>query len=217
MGYADHQNDSRIYLQKAEAVNKQIAFFDFDGTITTKDTLLEFIKFCKGKRAFYTGFVLNAPYLLAYKAKLISNQKAKERILGYFFHNTTTAQFTAYCKDFAIQVLPKLIREKAKEEIETLKSKGFEVIVVTASAEDWVRPWTDAMQIGLIGTKLQLVKEKITGKIQDINCHGEEKVKRIKAKYKLDEYQVIHAYGDTSGDHAMLKIAHEKYYKPFRK
>ncbi len=197
-------------------MKKQIAFFDFDGTITTKDTLLEFIKFCKGKRAFYTGFLMNAPYLLAFKAKIISNQKAKERILDYFFRDTTSAQFTAYCKDFALRVLPGLIREKAKEEIKTLQSKGFEVIVVTASAEDWVRPWTEEMQIGLIGTKLQLVKDKLTGKIQDINCHGDEKVKRIKAQYKLEDYEVIYAYGDTSGDHAMLKIAHQAHYKPFR-
>lgn len=35
---------------------KQIVAFDFDGTITNRDTLLEFIKFAKGKTAFYLGF-----------------------------------------------------------------------------------------------------------------------------------------------------------------
>lgn len=41
---------------------KQIVAFDFDGTITNRDTLLEFIKFAKGKTAFYLGFLLHLPY-----------------------------------------------------------------------------------------------------------------------------------------------------------
>ncbi len=63
----------------------KIAFFDFDGTITTKDTLLEIIKFQKGKRAFYIGFLLHGPWLLAYKLKLFPNDAVKQKILTYFF------------------------------------------------------------------------------------------------------------------------------------
>ena len=53
-------------------MKKAIAFFDFDGTITTKDTLLEFIRFSKGRFRFYLGFLLYSPYLIAYKIKLIA-------------------------------------------------------------------------------------------------------------------------------------------------
>jgi phosphatidylglycerophosphatase C len=47
-------------------VKRRIAFFDFDGTITTKDTLLEIIKFQKGTLRFYTGFLLCSPYIAAW-------------------------------------------------------------------------------------------------------------------------------------------------------
>ena len=70
-----------------------IAFFDFDGTITTKDTLLEFIKFTKGTPSFLTGFLLNSPYLVAYKLNLIPNQRAKEKVMQYFFKNTPLDEF----------------------------------------------------------------------------------------------------------------------------
>ena len=64
---------------------KQIVAFDFDGTITNRDTLLEFIKFAKGKTAFYLGFLLHLPWLLAMKCHLYPNWKTKQMIFSYFF------------------------------------------------------------------------------------------------------------------------------------
>ena len=94
-------------------MKKGIAFFDFDGTITKKDTLLEFIKFTKGSFGFYLGFLLNLPYLFAYKLKIISNQSAKEKVLRFFFHGIAIEEFNRRCQEFAEQVVPKLVRTKA--------------------------------------------------------------------------------------------------------
>jgi phosphoserine phosphatase len=47
------------------------------------------------------------------------------------------------------------------------------------------------------------------------NCYGEEKVRRIRASYNLDEFNHIYAYGDSEGDKAMLDLAHEHDYKHF--
>ena len=83
----------------------RIAFFDFDGTITTKDTLLEFIKFSKGPARFWLGFALTSPWILAYKLKLISNQKAKEQVLTFFFRNCPLSQFQEECDRFSLEAL----------------------------------------------------------------------------------------------------------------
>ena len=64
---------------------RKIAFFDFDGTITTKDSLLEIIKFQKGIPAFYTGLFFQLPWLIAFKIKIIPNDAAKQKMLTYFF------------------------------------------------------------------------------------------------------------------------------------
>lgn len=98
-------------------MNQRIAFFDFDGTITTKDTLLEFLKFYKGSFRFYTGFLLNIPYLLAYKLKIIPNYTAKQKVLQHFFKGEKIDVFQQYCDKFSDQVLPMLIRPKALQEI----------------------------------------------------------------------------------------------------
>jgi phosphatidylglycerophosphatase C len=197
-------------------VKKGIAFFDFDGTITTKDTLLEFIKYCKGTIPFYIGFMLNSPWLVAFKLKIISNQKAKERVLRYFFRDTTAEAFDEYCKRFALEKIPSLIRPGALEEIKKLQSEGVTIVIVSASPVNWVVRWAEKHHLLTIATILETKGGKLTGNIVDKNCHGEEKVNRIQKQYTLSDYETVYAYGDSGGDKPMLKLANHPYYKPFR-
>jgi HAD superfamily hydrolase (TIGR01490 family) len=196
-------------------VKKGIAFFDFDGTITKKDTLLEFIKFTKGSFGFYLGFLLNLPYLIAYKLKIISNQSAKEKVLRFFFHGIAIEEFNRRCQEFAEQVVPKLVRTKALDEIERLKAMDVKVVVVSASPENWIEQWTKRLGLELIASRLEVSGGKVTGKILGKNCHGDEKVVRIKEVYDLTNYNIIAAYGDSGGDKPMLELADQAHYRPF--
>ena len=195
---------------------KKIAFFDFDGTITKKDTLLEFIKFSKGFFSFYTGFLLNSPYLIAYKLKIISNQSAKEKILSFFFGNMSLQKFQGLCDRFIEQKLPSLIRPAALEEIEKLKQTGFALVIVSASAQNWIRGWADLKQLKLIATRLEIVDGRVTGKILGYNCHGKEKVRRIHEEYDLAGFSEVYAYGDDKSDKFMFQLATTCHFKPFR-
>lgn len=197
-------------------MSQRIAFFDFDGTITTKDTLLEFIKYNKGSFRFYLGFLLNSPWLFAYKVGLISNQAGKERILTWFFGNSLQENFVSLCGVFAADRLPALLRPKAVKEIESLQQKGFTVVIVSASPEDWIRPWAKLAGIDLLASRLEIKANRLTGKLTGLNCHGLEKVSRIREKYELSDYAEIYAYGDTGGDRPMLGLATTSFYKPFR-
>jgi len=196
-------------------VTRRIAFFDFDGTITTRDTLLEFVRHSKGSFRFYLGFLLTSPWMVAYKLKIISNQKAKEKFLGFFFRNYPSAAFHELCTSFAKEVIPRLIRPKALAEIHRLQQAGAEVVIVSASPENWIRPWSDQTGLQLLSTRLTIKDEKVTGKITGRNCHGEEKVRRIREAYTLSDYDEIYAYGDTRGDLPMLGLARVSFYKPF--
>ena len=196
-------------------MKREIAFFDFDGTITKKDTLLEFIKFSKGKIRFYLGFIVNLPHLVAFKLGIISNQSAKEKILRFFFKDMPISVFKQYCEKFSKHVLPKLIRPKALKEIQRLKQNNTLVVIVSASPENWIEEWAQNLQLELIASRLELDGGKVTGKILGKNCHGDEKVSRIREIYDLSEYYIIAAYGDSIGDRPMLELATRAYYKPF--
>jgi phosphatidylglycerophosphatase C len=193
-----------------------LALFDFDGTITRKDTLLEFIQHSKGSLALMAGLALLSPALICMKLRLLPNAKVKEWLLRVFFSGKTVEAFNESCAEFARQRLPGLVRAKALKEILEHKKNGHRVVVVSASAENWIRNWTEEHQVELIATKLETANGRITGNICGRNCKGQEKVDRIREQINLTDYKYIYAYGDSAGDMEMLKIATHSYYKPFR-
>jgi phosphatidylglycerophosphatase C len=201
---------------KKNVLKKGIAFFDFDGTITKSDTLLEIIKFQKGMLKFYFGFILYCPLLIAFKMGLVSNSTAKQRIFRHFFKGDTIAGFQLRCDQFAEKVLPSLLRYKALAEIDKLKAMEIEVVIVSASAENWIKKWSDSINAALIATRLEIANQLVTGNIAGNNCYGPEKVERIRAIYDLSVYQKVYCYGDTNGDLAMLALGDICFYKPFR-
>jgi len=201
-------------------MNKRIAFFDFDGTITTKDTLLEFIRYDRGRPLFFLGFLLSSPWIVAFKLKVISNQQGKERVLSFFFKNRPLDDFQASCDRFATEKLPGLLRPKALEELEKLKELGSEVVIVSASPSNWISKWAESIGAAVIATRLSTTTKKgqtvLTGSIEGANCHGQEKVRRIRQQHELEDYNEIYAYGDSSGDRPMLALGKISFYKPFR-
>lgn len=192
-----------------------IAFFDFDGTVTRKDTLFEIVRYSKGNAALYGGLLALSPALALMKLKVLSNEKVKQLFLQYFFSNTPEQQFREKCASFCRERLPSLVREDALQAIKEHQAQGHRVAVVTASAQEWVQPWCTALGIECIATRLEIKNARITGRIDGENCNGEEKVRRIEEKFSLPLYENIYAYGDTSGDKPMLQIASHPFFRKF--
>ncbi len=194
----------------------KIAFFDFDGTITTRDSLPDFIQHAVGKITYYTGLIRISPMLAAYSLKLIPNQDAKEQMLAHFFKGWEATRFHRVAEAYALQRIDKIIRPLAMKRIRQYLTKGDRVVIVSASMECWLHPWCEKHNIELIATRLEIKNKRLTGKFATKNCYGPEKVYRIKEIYKLNQYDVIHAYGDSRGDKELLEIASKRFYKPFR-
>lgn len=194
-----------------------IAFFDFDGTITNKDTMWEIIRFQKGSTGLYAGIVRLLPGLVRFKLGKQSAQESKEQVLRHFFGGMMEDTFREHCTRFCREQLPAFIREAAVAAIRRHQEQGRKVVVVTASARDWVAPWCEALGIDCIASQLEINDGRITGKLSGVNCNGEEKVVRIKQQFNLYDYTDIYAYGDSNGDRPMLALAQYPSFKPFRK
>ena len=74
---------------------KHLVLFDFDGTLTRKDTLFAFIRYYHGTVRFVLGFAWLSPVMALYMAKLIRNDRAKEIVLKHFFGNVPVATLKA--------------------------------------------------------------------------------------------------------------------------
>lgn len=194
-----------------------IALFDFDGTITTKDSLAEILKFIRGDFNYYLGILILSPIIALYKIKILSNHKAKEILLTYFLKGMNGDEFNAKCVEFSETKLPEILNNNALFEVRKHLSNNVPVVVISASAENWVKPWCEKQNIKCLSTKLEIKNGKLTGNIEGLNCSGDEKVRLINSQYNLQAFKNIYAYGDSSGDLPMLNLATEKFYKPFRK
>jgi phosphatidylglycerophosphatase C len=193
-----------------------LALFDFDGTISDRDSMRYFLRYYAGATKYYVGCIVLSPIILAYFTKLIDPKRSKEIMVKWFLGNRSADEVLAVAKEFGISVLDDSIRPGALKEIEAHKRAGARVVVVSASCELWLSAWCQKHGLELLATKLEVQDGSFTGKIDGGNCRDEEKVRRVKSLLNLDDYDRVEAYGDTAGDHAMLAIATEQHYKPFR-
>jgi len=193
-----------------------LALFDFDGTITDKDSLFKFIRFYIGDIKFIVGLVILFPMLIKFKLGLITNSKAKEYLMAYYFKGTDLKTFKKLATEYSLFHINEILRPKAMERIDWHQALGHEIVIISASIRCWLKPWCDRHNISLISTELEVIDSKITGKFSTKNCHGIEKERRIKEVYDLRNYEYIYAYGDSIGDKEMLALANESFYKPFR-
>ena len=192
-----------------------IAFFDFDGTISTKDSLVEFIKFSVGKYRYYYGLLRLSPLLVLYILKIIPNNIAKEKLLSNYFKDWDIEEFEKLAEKYSETELNHIIKPSAIEKIKWHQEQGHKVVVVSASIDSWLQKWCDYYQIELIATQLEFKNGKLTGRFATKNCYGIEKVNRIKAQFDLSKFEHIYAYGDSAGDKEMLAISTYPHYKLF--
>lgn len=195
-------------------MREKILFFDFDGTITTKDTLLEFILYSCGKVKFLLGFLLYSPLLILMKFGLYPNWKTKQHVFSYFFRGMKIDDFDSICCRFAVDCRY-LLRPEAVKNMETAMTEGIKVYVVSASIDNWVQPFFEFAKV--LGTQIEVINGILTGRFMTPNCYGPEKVRRIKEVLTepRSHYYII-AYGDSRGDKEMLDYADEEYFRPFR-
>lgn len=194
---------------------KRLALFDFDGTLTNRDTLLEFLKFYVGPVRFYIGMTVCSPFLVAYKLGILRNWKAKERVLTYFLRGEEYNEFLSKGRTYALQHIPLIIKQKAMDRLLWHQEAGDRIIVVSASIAAWIEPWTEKHGVELISTFLQLKDGRLTGKLQGKNCYGPEKVRRLEEIITVSDYDEIFVYGDSRGDREMLAYGTTPFYRKF--
>ena len=193
-----------------------LALFDFDGTVSFKDSMAGFVRHAVGRRVYYMGMLKISPVLAAYVLKLMRNDVAKAKMMTHFFGGWEARRFHEAARRYALDHLDAIVRPEAMERIRWHREQGHTVVIVSASMGCWLQPWCDKEGVALIASKMQIEAGRVTGALDGPNCYGEEKVRRIRAVYDLEDFETVYAYGDTAGDRPMLALADEGFFKPFR-
>jgi HAD superfamily hydrolase (TIGR01490 family) len=192
-----------------------LVLFDFDGTLTRRDSLLDFLKYAVGSYNFYKGLVRLLPMLVAYGLRIISNNVAKERLIEHFLAGWDTARFETVADDYSKHCIDNILRPEAFARLKHHVASGHRVAIVSASMEDWLRAWCRFHRVELIATRLERDGPRLTGRFATKNCYGPEKVARVRVHFDLETFNEIYAYGDSSGDREMLALATKPFYRSF--
>ncbi len=193
-----------------------LALFDFDGTISDRDSFLLFVRETAGMAAFSAGMALLAPRIVRFLLGRYPNHRLKEDVLRRFFRHWPVEDFRRAAEHFCRDRIPAIIRPGAGERLAWHRRQGDRIVVVSATPEWILAPWCRQNSLELIATRLEVADDRLTGRIHGENCRGPEKVARIRALYRLDDYGEIFAYGDTEGDRPMLALADRPSFRPFR-
>ena len=189
-----------------------LALFDFDGTITKKDSLNEFLKFASTRSEYLLKMLTFLPIFLLYKTGFIKNDKAKQMLLKLFFKGWSKKKFEKKAKDFSLSVLDSILRDDLYSFLKEHKKRGDKVVIVSASMECWLKPWCQKEEVELISTRLKFEDGRFGGEFLTKNCYGKEKVVRIKEVYDLKLFEKVYAYGDSKADRYMFELADEWRY-----
>jgi phosphatidylglycerophosphatase C len=201
--------------QQSEPYRPLVAF-DFDGTLTTKDSFTGFLAWRAGRARYVAGLARLAPELGAYLADH-DRERLKAATTRHFLKGASRDELEASARRYAEGHARKLLRPDAVRAWRKWQAEGARLVIVTASPESVVAPFARGLGCDLLlGTRLEFdARDRVTGRFDGPNCRGPEKVRRLRAVFGED-VRLEAAYGDTSGDTEMLALADEKGFKVFK-
>ena len=196
-----------------------IAAFDFDGTLTHGDTLMPFLARGLGWPRLLLALMLCLPWLLGFALKLIPNHVAKQKLMLATLKNRTTAEMDDWTNRWLAQDFPGQLQSWSMARLSEHRQAGHCCVLVGASPDIYLK--RVAQQLGfdaLLCTEMVVDNGRLTGLMKTLNCHGEQKVLRLKAwmteRFGVESSdEIVYSYGDTSGDKPMLRLATHAFYR----
>lgn len=187
----------------------RLALFDFDGTLTTRDSLLPFLRQVVGTPRFVAGLAALSGPLLSYALGRTANDVAKQRLLGHFLRGRELADLDSCGRAFADAHLPGLLRPATMAALQAHRAAGDTCVVVSASLDVYLQPWAERQGLhAVLCSRLEVdARQRVTGRLQPANCWGPEKARRIHEWLGARRPEHITAWGDSRGDDAMFALA----------
>jgi phosphatidylglycerophosphatase C len=195
------------------AGRKDLALFDFDGTLTTREMLPDFFRRAIPRRRLCLGQVLLAPLIVGYKLGWVPGTVVRAAIVRVGLAGLPLVDYRRHGEAFANEVLPGVLRADAMARLHWHQARGDTVVVVSGAFDVYLEPWCRQHGVALICSALEHDGQRLTGRYLGPQCVRAEKPARVVARYDLARFERVHAYGDTVEDLDLLAIAHHRHYR----
>jgi phosphatidylglycerophosphatase C len=198
-------------------VQASVAVFDFDGTITRRDSTVAFCLAAVPAWRLAPAVAVRVPQLVGLGLGMVPRTRLKESLMTAFFRGVDEDRLRRRAAGWAVHELPRMVRPAALARMRWHMVQGHRVVLASASLEIFLEPWARAVGVrDVLATRLEVRDGRLTGRLAGPNCYGEEKVVRLQALLgDLDAFE-LHAYGDSRGDQELLAVAQHPAYRPFQ-
>ena len=188
-----------------------VAAFDFDETLTKRDTVVPFLRRFTSTRRFAVALLPHTLRLLP-----IASRRDRDRLRALatdiVFRGRSAAEVGVEAASWGVTIAESLLRADTVARLQWHLEQQHRVVIVTASYESYVRVVAEVLgAVEVVGTRLDIVEGRCTGRLDGPNCRGPEKVRRLEewfAGQGLRRDRVtLYAYGDSTGDRELLAAA----------
>ena len=203
------------------APRRVVAAFDFDGTITDRDTLVPFLVLAFGRARVAAAFAALAFTGMGYLLRRVTIDEFKRRVLMRLVAGVPTQRLRALGPVHA-RAIEEWMRPAALHRIAWHRAKGHELVLVSSTLDVYLTPVGLALGFDqVLCTRLQARADaagirRFTGALEGADCTGAEKLRRLTAWLGTRDGVELHAYGDSAGDRDLLAAADTAHYRPFR-
>ncbi len=189
------------------------ALFDFDGTITSKDTtILLLVELLKLRPWLFSG-LLWFLFRMIVSNDSVSKQRYKNKAIGHLIKDLSDMQLSGALQYFSDKVKT-LYRPSVLRSIDQAIQDGCTVLIVTASPSFAIGFCVSELPLLVLGTEFEKKESAYTGLLSGENCYGQEKVNRLEKWAKSNNIQlnVELAWSDHFSDLYMLKLSKVRYW-----
>ncbi len=189
-----------------------VAAFDVDGTVTTRDCVVPFLRRVAGTVPMAARLGLSIHRLVPALARR-DRDELKAQATRAVFTGRRIADVEEAGAAFAEHIARDMLRADTVERIRWHGSAGHRVLFVSASFGVYLRPLAERLAVDdVVATELEVDADgRCTGALVDGNCRGPEKARRLLAWLDTNhggrDAVELWAYGDSPGDRELLATA----------
>lgn len=184
-----------------------VAAFDFDGTLTRRDTVAPFLVRSFGVPRVTTATVRNTGTILPAIIGRGSRDAAKAALLRTLFAGAEVERITAIAERYATHVLARVMRNDTLARLEWHRREGHDLVLITASLSVYAAPIANRLGIPTVfATRLAEDGATFSGELAGANMRGPEKARALDTHLNGAD-AVVWAYGDSAGDRELLARA----------
>lgn len=188
-----------------------VAAFDFDETLTRRDTVVPFLRRLAGDRGLALGLLARS-HRMAPAAMRRNRDALRAMATDQVFRGRLIADVDVHARDYGDQIFAVGLRPDTAARLAWHRDAGHRTVIVSASYEAYVQVVGEHLGVdAVLATRLEVESGRCTGRLLGANCRGPEKLRRLQGwldeqGLMLDEVS-LWAYGDSAGDRELLAVA----------